>query len=33
MNIDASDDIFYRYKMPNLNINQYGKGNGKFTNQ
>ena len=32
MNIDASDDIFYRYKMPILDINQYGKGNGKFTN-
>lgn len=32
MNIDNSDDIFYRYKMPILDINQYGKGNGKFTN-
>ena len=32
MNINDSDDIFYRYKMPILNINHYGKGNGKFTN-
>ena len=32
MNINASDDFFYRYKMPILDINQYGKGNGKFTN-
>ena len=32
MNIDNSNDIFYRYKMPILDINQYGKGNGKFTN-
>ena len=32
MNIDASDDFFYRYKMPILEINNYGKGNGKFTN-
>ena len=32
MNINASDDIFYRYKMPILTISQYGKGNGKFTN-
>lgn len=32
MNIDASDDFFYRYKMPVLEITQYGKGNGKFTN-
>tara|TARA_B100001121_G_scaffold307466_1_gene329058 strand:+ start:10078 stop:10542 length:465 start_codon:yes stop_codon:yes gene_type:complete len=32
MNINDSDDIFYRYKMPILEINQYGKGNGKFTN-
>lgn len=32
MNIDASDDLFYRYKMPVLNIDQYGRGNGKFTN-
>jgi translation initiation factor 2 beta subunit (eIF-2beta)/eIF-5 len=32
MNIDASDDFFYRYKMPVLEINNYGKGNGKFTN-
>lgn len=32
MNIDASDDFFYRYKMPVLNIDQFGRGNGKFTN-
>ena len=32
MNINDSDDFFYRYKMPILDINQYGKGNGKFTN-
>jgi len=31
MNIDDSDDMFYRYKMPILDINNYGKGNGKFT--
>lgn len=32
MNIDTSTDLFYRYKMPILDINHYGKGNGKFTN-
>lgn len=32
MNINNSDDCFYRYKMPYLNITNYGKGNGKFTN-
>ena len=31
MNINGSDDIFYRYKMPILNISHIGKGNGKFT--
>jgi translation initiation factor 5 len=31
MNINNSDDIFYRYKMPILNIKHIGKGNGKFT--
>jgi translation initiation factor 5 len=32
MNINNSNDISYRYKMPLLNTNHYGKGNGKFTN-
>lgn len=32
MNINASDDMFYRYKMPIIVVNHYGKGNGKFTN-
>lgn len=31
MNINASDDFFYRYKMPILQIDKIGKGNGKFT--
>ena len=31
MNINDSDDFFYRYKMPILNISHIGKGNGKFT--
>ena len=31
MNINNSDDMFYRYKMPILQINYIGKGNGKFT--
>lgn len=31
ININNSDDMFYRYKMPIISINHQGKGNGKFT--
>lgn len=31
ININNSNDIFYRYKMPMVSIKHQGKGNGKLT--
>jgi translation initiation factor 5 len=31
ININKSDDMFYRYKMPSINIKLGGTGNGMFT--
>jgi len=31
INMDGSDDIYYRYKMPGFDVSHGGAGNGRFT--